>query len=83
MQKRKRKIVIFTLEKRIILSFPNIFVGKMKKQFGGGKKRKETPIGNWDHDINMFCFFVFENNAKHMDYDILLGVLGIAKVVMW
>jgi hypothetical protein len=43
------KIVIFTLEKRKILSFPNIFAQKMKKKtiWGAGGKRKEKNT-NWE-----------------------------------
>jgi hypothetical protein len=54
---KKEKIVIFTLEKRIILSFPNIFVEKMKKQFGGGRKEKKHQLGIGTIILTCFVFF--------------------------
>jgi hypothetical protein len=42
MKKKEKIVILTTIEKRKILSFPNIFAEKMKIQFMGKKKKKKT-----------------------------------------
>jgi hypothetical protein len=54
----------------------------MKKKLGGGRKgKKKHQLGIGTIILTCFVlFFVFENNAKHMDYDVLLGFLELPKL---
>jgi len=88
LKKWKKKTPIGNWDHNInmLFFFFFLFLKKKKKKIGGGEGKKKTPIGNWDHNINIFILFFyfilfyFENNAKHMDYDVLLGFLELPKL---